>query len=396
MKLYSTTPQAQAAIPAHLFPTQTLAEPVYKTAYFVALDHEFIEKWLPLVSGNAWKVLCALARWKGANAEAHPKKRTLAVQTGFSVQTVERMLDELKALGLIESRPFFDAQRDGRQCANRYFFRVELHKLNPRPLPKLNPQGSIKSKVATKKNQEKENSIEQQHAARDFVADSPSEPTPSPERDALQARLADEANFSTAAAAALLKTFPMEKITLQLNWLPARKPRDKAACLRHALNIDRPAPHRETVELERANAGMYRQHVAPRSALHTRLEDTAKRAVVGAGIEEVVQNQSGNPAAEEHFDESLYDEYEAAPDATHAATTLEPSEEERTEAAREVFEALPDSERAVLTQRIESAMPSFLRSPAQRPSRGYKLSFDKELRLIWPSFAKNTPPTSQL
>lgn len=379
MEQHFTTPHAQVATSAHLFPTQPVAEPVYKTAYFVALDHEFIEKWLPLVSGNAWKVLCALARWKGGNAEAHPKKRTLAAATGLSVQTVERMLTELVGLGLIESRPFFDAQHDNRQCANRYFFRVELHKLNPRPLLKSNPQGGIKSKVATKKNQRKKDSTEQQRAPRDFVvADSPSEPTPSPERDALQARLVGEADFSTSTAAALLEAFPVEKITLQLNWLPARKARGKAACLRHALNIDQPAPHRETREVadpERANAGMYREHVSGRVQVQQESAGAAKKR----RCNEKAQVQ---PVPVEEFDESLYDEYEAALDAPSASLTLEPTEEELTEAAREVFEGLPDVERDVLTRRVESAMPSFLRSPSQRPSRGYKLSFDKELRLI--------------
>ena len=71
-----------------------------------------------------------LLRWKGADAEAHPCKATLAKMCNVTVPTIERALKSWIELGLIESRAWFYPD-SGRQGANRYFFLATPHNLNP-------------------------------------------------------------------------------------------------------------------------------------------------------------------------------------------------------------------------------------------------------------------------
>lgn len=163
---------------AALFPAQinTLEAPAARVAVapHVRIDNAFIDRWMPRLAGMPWSVLTLLARYKGADAEAHPCKATLAKMCDVTVPTIERAIKKLVKFGLIESRAWFYPD-SGRQGANRYYFLATPHNLNPLPLPKMKEGRGIKNGEPKQRNKKEVSTQEQSSAnAEIVVADSKS------------------------------------------------------------------------------------------------------------------------------------------------------------------------------------------------------------------------------
>jgi DNA-binding transcriptional MocR family regulator len=67
------------------------------------MDNKLIDDgWLAKISGNAWKVLTAIARHYNINGTCFPSIRRLSLLIGLHHETVRKNLDELQLHGFLE------------------------------------------------------------------------------------------------------------------------------------------------------------------------------------------------------------------------------------------------------------------------------------------------------
>lgn len=169
MNNLTQTPIGVNSAPVPAYPSTLTAPQKFTVAPHVRMDNAFIDAWAPKLSGNAFKVLMLLLRWKGDSNEAHPRKRTLCAACNLSMGAIERALKQLCDVGLIESRAWFDEARDGGQSANRYFFLLPAHNLNPPPVSKTDVPPYPKFNTPKQRNREKLKTEEQSSVTAEIV-----------------------------------------------------------------------------------------------------------------------------------------------------------------------------------------------------------------------------------
>lgn len=76
-----------------------------RTRMFAAVPHDVIDR---LKNANALALYTILKRYAGANGKAHPGRKKLAEDMGgVSVRTVDRVVEDLRQAGLVETFPRF-------------------------------------------------------------------------------------------------------------------------------------------------------------------------------------------------------------------------------------------------------------------------------------------------
>ncbi len=265
-----------AAIPAQLVSSQPAKKgvaPWVGEHGFFQIPTEFSGEAAAVLSPRAQTVYIqhcsqALATGDGAG-RSYAYRETLAVRLNCSLDTVDRANAELELAGLITEtgRRF---QHGGavvyRLNAPSKWTLADRKNAATKPQPR-DVQAAVERRKTKGTFQLKAKEQQTPLRSENVVVSIPSnESAPCPDTAALIARIVGEAQLSAAAAAKLIEQHGIEKVTLQLNWLPLRNPKSAPATFRASLKGDGwNSPHRmarpETLrEPVRANAGAYDEH----------------------------------------------------------------------------------------------------------------------------------------